>query len=459
MAQFLNPFSGRQFLDLNGDPYVGALLFAYVSSATGTGGTTKQTLTQDAAGNTNHTNPIVLNAKGEPANGAGVAKAMWQPSGVYVKLVLAPANDTDPPTTPIESWDNLGGINDTTTTIDEWISGPTPTYVSAVSFTLVGDQTTTFHVGRKLKTTNTGGTIYSTIITSAYTSLTTITVVNDSGTLDSGLSAVLYGILSADNPSLSTEGFTTILGPDVASATALPYPAYGNYSDVTGTTTITSFDTSGEVGTVIKRHFDGILTLTHDATDLVLPGGANITTAVGDEFEFVEYASGDWRCTGYTLASGKVINLSGSVLQTVYILTGAVSSNSTNLPIDDSIPAKTEGGEVMTRTATASNASNLLRIDVVVMGSVSAATGGFTAALFQDDITDAIGVGSMQIAAGGGAQEVTFTHWMAAGTTDEITFRVRAGSTSGTTTFNGAATARKFGGVYSSSITVTEYAV
>jgi hypothetical protein len=49
------------------------------------------------------------------------------------------------------------------------------------------------------------------------------------------------------------------------------------------------------------------LTLTHHATDLILPSGANITTAAGDEFTFVEYASGDWRCIGYVLASGEAI--------------------------------------------------------------------------------------------------------------------------------------------------------
>ncbi len=87
-------------------------------------------------------------------------------------------------------------------------------------------------------------------------------------------------------------------GEDVASAAALTL-GDGNYFDVTGTTAITSIGTKG-VGTVVKLHFDGVLTLTHHATDLVLPGGNNITTVAGDEAEFVEYAAGDWRCTSYT---------------------------------------------------------------------------------------------------------------------------------------------------------------
>ena len=92
-------------------------------------------------------------------------------------------------------------------------------------------------------------------------------------------------------------------GADVASAPALPITTDGNYFDVTGTTTITSISTIGGSGT-IKLHFDGAVTLTHHATTLVLPGGANFTTTAGDELEFTEYAADSYRCTGYALTSG-----------------------------------------------------------------------------------------------------------------------------------------------------------
>jgi hypothetical protein len=95
-------------------------------------------------------------------------------------------------------------------------------------------------------------------------------------------------------------------GGDIASATALTVGTDGNYFDVTGTTAITSINTLA-AGTLIKLHFDDAVTLTHHATNLVLPSGANVTTAAGDEFEFVEYAAGTWRCTGYALASGEAI--------------------------------------------------------------------------------------------------------------------------------------------------------
>jgi hypothetical protein len=91
-------------------------------------------------------------------------------------------------------------------------------------------------------------------------------------------------------------------GADVASATALAVLTDGNYFDVTGTTTITSINTTGGPGTLIKLHFDGAVTLTHHSTDLILAGAANFTTEAGDEVEFVEYAAGDYRMTGWSLA-------------------------------------------------------------------------------------------------------------------------------------------------------------
>lgn len=94
-------------------------------------------------------------------------------------------------------------------------------------------------------------------------------------------------------------------GADVASANALTLGDDGNYFNVTGTTAITSIAAKG-IGTVVKLRFAGALTLTHHATDLVLPGAADITTAAGDEAEFVEYAAGDWCCTNYSRAAGPV---------------------------------------------------------------------------------------------------------------------------------------------------------
>ena len=121
---------------------------------------------------------------------------------------------------------------------------------------------------------------------------------NASATYDLGTASLKWQDLHLSGAATIAGNLVTSKGSDVASATALALGTDGNYFDVTGTTTITSINTVG-IGTVVKLHFDDSLTLTHNATDLILPGGANILTNAGDEAEFVEYATGDWRCLNY----------------------------------------------------------------------------------------------------------------------------------------------------------------
>ncbi len=109
------------------------------------------------------------------------------------------------------------------------------------------------------------------------------------------------------------------VGADVASAAALPLLKDGNYFDVIGTTAITSMNSTG-IGSNITLQFDGALTLTHHATNLILPGGANITTAAGDHATFVEYAAGTWRCVNYMRASAlPVLQLSAGKVYPIYM--------------------------------------------------------------------------------------------------------------------------------------------
>lgn len=94
------------------------------------------------------------------------------------------------------------------------------------------------------------------------------------------------------------------MGTNVASATTTNLGATdSDYVTVTGTTTIT-----GLGATTTKNHvwvkFSGILILTHNATSLILPTGANITTAVGDVAEFVRISDSNWQCLSYLRADG-----------------------------------------------------------------------------------------------------------------------------------------------------------
>lgn len=78
--------------------------------------------------------------------------------------------------------------------------------------------------------------------------------------------------------------------------------ATGVVVNITGTTTITALGTlpSGVERVLI---FAGALTLTHNATSLILPGGANILTAAGDVAIARSLGSGNWKIVSYQRAS------------------------------------------------------------------------------------------------------------------------------------------------------------
>jgi hypothetical protein len=87
---------------------------------------------------------------------------------------------------------------------------------------------------------------------------------------------------------------TNAKGTDIASATTTNIgAATGEFVDITGTTTITGL---GTIAAGIERtlRFTGALTLTHNATSLILPGGANITTYNGYIALFRSLGSGNW---------------------------------------------------------------------------------------------------------------------------------------------------------------------
>lgn len=267
MAVKLSPFGPKpHFEDSNGDPLSGGLLYFY-----GAGGSTAQDTYTTSAGSVANANPIVLNSRGEPAN------QIWFTEGLSYKATLKTSAG-------VEIWtsDNLRGINDTSTTIDEWIAGTTPTYISATSFSVTTDQSSAYHVGRRLKSTNTGGTIYSTVTAVSYTTVTTVTVANDSGSLDSGMSAVWYGINSANGNSVGSDAIYKKASVVASAATTNIWATAGDYLHITGTTTITSLGTAPYAGACKTVIFDGVLTLTHNATTLLCPGGRSILTAAND---------------------------------------------------------------------------------------------------------------------------------------------------------------------------------
>jgi len=92
----ISPLPIQHFVDGNGNALSGGKLFTYAA-----GTTTKQATYTDSTGGTPNTNPIILNSRGE-AN-------VWLTQGQSYKFILSPPTDTDPPTNPIWTVDNING--------------------------------------------------------------------------------------------------------------------------------------------------------------------------------------------------------------------------------------------------------------------------------------------------------------------------------------------------------------
>lgn len=121
-----------------------------------------------------------------------------------------------------------------------------------------------------------------------------------SGTTILSGQTTISGNLTTSGSVIVTKNLTQKLGSTAAVASMILDD--GNIFNISGTASISTIASKG-VGTVIRLHFDSTPTLIYHATNLILPGGINILAAAGDEAEFVEYASGQWRCTSYQRAS------------------------------------------------------------------------------------------------------------------------------------------------------------
>ena len=94
----LSPLPKQRFTDSNGNPLVGGKVFTYAA-----GTVTKQNSYTDSTGTTPNQNPVLLDARGEAS--------IWLDQSLSYKVVLSPSTDSDPPTAPIWTQDNIPAGN------------------------------------------------------------------------------------------------------------------------------------------------------------------------------------------------------------------------------------------------------------------------------------------------------------------------------------------------------------
>lgn len=148
----------------------------------------------------------------------------------------------------------------------------------------------------------------------------------------------------------------------------------------------------------------------------------------------------------------------GIPVQVVNVLSSAVATGSTQIPLDDTIPQNSEGDEYLTLAITPKSATNILVIEALIYLSNATAARSLTAALFQDSTVNALAAGINRADTATVIVPIPVVHTLVAGTTSSTTFRIRAGANNtGTNTFNGASGARLYGAITKSSIVITEY--
>lgn len=196
--------------------------------------------------------------------------------------------------------------------------------------------------------------------------------------IDPGLGATQALLVAGD----------TLTGPlidaprsDIAGASTTNLAsATSNFVRVTGSgATITALGTLAS-GARFALQFAGANTLTHNATSLILPGGANITTAANDVAVFRSLGSGNWICESYNPATGLAAALYGltSSVAELNILDGVLATaTEINRACDVSTRGVAVGGTALSLTEAAHDGKTI-RLDHTAAAStvtLPAATG------------------------------------------------------------------------------------
>lgn len=378
MAKLAPIFNDAQFI--NAIPANGAKLFTYAA-----GSSTKLATYTDEDGLVAQSNPIILNSRGEPA------QPIWLLEGLKYKFVFAPSTDTDPPVSPIRTIDDISGINDTSITIDQWIdSGLSPTYVSATSFTVAGDQTSLFTNKRRLKSLVTAGTAYSTVLSATFTTLTTVVVVNDTIPLDTGLSNVQIGLLTPNNSSIPSvvESYRATVA---ATATTTPlWASTAQIQDWTGTPTITNLPAAPRAG-VWRVVYPAAGTIFTDNANLDVMGDANYTVEAGDKV-YIEALTTTTFKIFIDKKDGQVL-VDQKVPDKIQPITAGVSANAMTLTLN---PTTLDFRATTPGNSTISTISNTTDISTVISaGSTGGTVSGVASRLTVVAINNA---GTMELA-------------------------------------------------------------
>ena len=191
-----------------------------------------------------------------------------------------------------------------------------------------------------------------------------------------GIPATIHGVTFDAAITMSAAALNEAAEVSIASAATVNIgAAASNNVLITGTVTITAFDTVA-AGITRKGRFSGALTFTHNATSLILPGAANITTAANHTFEAMSLGSGNWIVTKYQKADGTAV-----VATTASLVASATNDAATAGDLGELLSSDIVlGSPVALTNATAANITSITLTpgDWDVWASVGLTGGGTT---------------------------------------------------------------------------------
>jgi hypothetical protein len=180
-----------------------------------------------------------------------------------------------------------------------WIDlGQTPTFISTVSFSLVGDVAAAYGTGRRIRITD-ASTLYGEIVSAVFTSLTTVTVVLDSGVVSGSVTAVAVGILDENSKPLTRAAVDIV---------DLIYPVGAIFCSTVATNPNTLFGRGTWVATGVGRVLIGVGT-SDEAFALDDTGGVSEHILLEAEMPSHNHGGGDHT---HTLSSDEDNNNPGT---------------------------------------------------------------------------------------------------------------------------------------------------
>jgi hypothetical protein len=266
---FLSPF--LQIEDSNGSPLAGGVFYFYAA-----GTTTPKAVYADSAMGTSLGVSVTLDSAGRGE--------IWLDGYYYVVLKDSIGNT-------IKTQDNVSSSYSQSTpaaaTYSEWaVQSDVLTYIGATKFSVPGDKTLVYVVGKRIKATVTAGTITGTITGSSAGGSpikTTVTVLWDlSQALDSGLSAVSVGIIGYIAGGAPYQLPIGAVLPWYKSMTGVPELTYG-WVQCDGQTLIDVFSPmNGQVIPNLNGAAAGADTFSNSKAAVYLRGGATSGTYSAD---------------------------------------------------------------------------------------------------------------------------------------------------------------------------------